>query len=184
MVDAGEFKSLSELGVASLRLSSDGTTRTPADGVTETGHSAATMADGGSMAVADAAFGYHTATAEEQASHALAQGETVFKLSMGQVLDLSAVTGANALTEVDASADPAANTIRLTLADLLVAPEQAHTLKLTGDSNDTVVLDLSEWTRSDTTVTENGHTYAVYNAHAMMADQLLIDQHMLVTQNG
>ena len=183
--DAGEVKSLADWDMASINLRSDGSRATPADGVTEVGHTSATLADGTSMRVADAAFDYHTATAEEQASHALAQGDTVFKLSMGQVLDLSAVTGAHALTEVDASADAAANTIRLTLADLLATPStQAHTLKLTGDSNDTVVLDLSEGTHSDTTVTENGHTYAVYNPHAMMADQLLIDQHMLVTQNG
>jgi hypothetical protein len=101
-------------------------------------------------------------------------------------LDLSAVTHATQLTEVDAAADAAANTIKLTLADVLGTAQSGavHQLKLTGDSNDTAVLTPNEWTATNTTVSDHGHDYTVYNATSSAAVQLLIDQHMLVTQHG
>jgi predicted HAD superfamily phosphohydrolase len=99
------------------------------------------------------------------------------------------MTGANVLTEVDASTDAAANVIKLNLSDLLSNGTSTHTtLKLTGDSNDTVDLDLAHWTSTGTTVASNGHTYNVYNAAvssaSTAAEQLLIDQHMLITQHA
>jgi len=58
--DAGEMHSLNSLGVTSINLVSDGVQRTPATGVTEAGHSSATLANGSSLLVADAAFGFQT----------------------------------------------------------------------------------------------------------------------------
>jgi hypothetical protein len=59
-----------------------------------------------------------------------------------------------------------------------------HQLTPTGDANDTVELDLSQWANTGTTVTEGDHTYAVYNAFSAAAAQLLIDQHMVLANHG
>jgi hypothetical protein len=53
-----------------------------------------------------------------------------------------------------------------------------------GDANDTVDLDIAHWTNTGTTVTENGHSYAVYSTATDSSAQLLIDQHMLMTQHS
>jgi hypothetical protein len=47
-----------------------------------------------------------------------------------------------------------------------------------------VNLDIAHWTNTGTTVTENGHSYAVYNASSAAAAQLLIDQHMVLANHG
>jgi hypothetical protein len=183
--EAGEVRSLADWGMTEVNLTSDGVVRTPTAGVTEAGQSTATLADGSTVLVADAGFEYHTASAEEQATHAIAMGERVFKLSSGLDLDLSAV--APKLAEVDASADAAANTVKLSLADVLGTTPTAnglHQLTLTGNANDTAALTANEWTNTGNTVANNGHTYAVYTATDSAATQLLIDQHMLVTQHG
>ncbi|ALK89388.1 Ig-like domain-containing protein [Limnohabitans sp. 63ED37-2] len=188
--DAGEVRSLADLGITSIDLTSDGTTRTPVAGVTEAGRSTAQLADGSSVLVADAAFEYRSASAAEAASHAVGQGDNVFKLFGGLSLDLSAVTDAAKLTEVNASADAAANTIKLTLTDMLGASGvdavsgDMHQLMLTGDANDTALLSANEWLSTDSTVTQNGRTYAVYNAANDTTAQLLLDQQMAVTHNG
>jgi predicted Zn-dependent protease len=122
----------------------------------------------------------------------LAQGESVFKFSGGMSLDLSGVTQAAKLAALDLSADPAANTVKLTLADVLgtdsaqalASGSAVHQLKLTGDVNDTAVFSANEWTNTGTVVTEQGHDYAVYNAANDASAQLLVDQHMLVSHNG
>jgi hypothetical protein len=83
-----------------------------------------------------------------------------------------------------------ANTVKLSLADVLSVATDAsiangvHKLTLTGDANDTVELDLSQWANTGNTVTEGDHTYAVYNASSAAAAQLLIDQHMLLANHG
>ena len=56
--DAGEVRSLAEVGIEAIQLSSDGVVRAPAVGVQEAGRSTAQLADGGEMLVADAAFAY------------------------------------------------------------------------------------------------------------------------------
>jgi hypothetical protein len=58
VADAGEVKHLAEMGITSIKLSSDGVAHTPATGVTETGHTSAQLANGSTMVVADAAFDY------------------------------------------------------------------------------------------------------------------------------
>ena len=83
-----------------------------------------------------------------------------------------------------------ANTIKLSLADVLSVATDAsiangvHKLTLTGDANDTVELDLSQWANTGNTVTEGEHTYAVYSASATAAAQLLIDQHMMMVNHA
>jgi hypothetical protein len=59
--DAGEVRSLSEWGVTSLHLTSDGVQRTP---VTEAGRTTATTTTGTAMLVADAAFDFSNVTAQ------------------------------------------------------------------------------------------------------------------------
>jgi hypothetical protein len=67
--DAGEVRSLADLGITQINLVSDGVQRAPAAGVTEAGRSTANLADGSTMLVADAAFAYSTATDAEVAAH-------------------------------------------------------------------------------------------------------------------
>jgi hypothetical protein len=43
---------------------------------------------------------------------------------------------------------------------------------------------MNEWRNSGNTVTEGGHTYAIYNASASVAAQLWIDQHMVLAHLG
>ena len=110
----------------------------------------------------------------------------VFSFSHGQTLDLSQVLGLSQLKAVDMVTDTGANTLKLTLNDVLSAAstDGVHKLTVTGDANDTVELDLSHWTNTGATVSDNGHSYAVYNGSANDTAQLLIDQHMLITQHG
>ena len=73
-----------------------------------------------------------------------------------------------------------ANTLKLSLNDVLstAAVNGLHKLTLTGDANDTVVMDTDNWTKTGETVTDGNHTYAVYTDHSTA--QLLIDQAMLL----
>jgi uncharacterized repeat protein (TIGR02059 family) len=57
-----EVHSLSEVGIQHLNLLSNGQVQTPASGVTEYGRTTASLSDGSSMSVADAAFVSHVAT--------------------------------------------------------------------------------------------------------------------------
>jgi hypothetical protein len=59
------------VGITQINLVSDGVQRTPAAGVTEAGRSTANLADGSTMLVADAAFNFRDATADELAAHAV-----------------------------------------------------------------------------------------------------------------
>jgi hypothetical protein len=68
--DAGEVRSLADWGIASIDLVSDGVQRNPVDGVTEAGRSTATTTDGQSILVADAAFAFRDATADDLAAQA------------------------------------------------------------------------------------------------------------------
>jgi hypothetical protein len=67
--DAGEVRSLDDVGITQINLVSDGVQRAPVAGVTEAGRSTAKLADGSTMLVADAAFAYNTATDAEVAAH-------------------------------------------------------------------------------------------------------------------
>jgi hypothetical protein len=58
--DAGEVKTLAELGLASLNLTSDGVARNPDAGVHEAGRTWFTTTDGQQVLVADVAFEFST----------------------------------------------------------------------------------------------------------------------------
>lgn len=58
--DAGEVKTLAELGLSSFQLSSDGVARTPEVGVHEAGRTSATATDGSQVLVADVGFDFGT----------------------------------------------------------------------------------------------------------------------------
>jgi hypothetical protein len=64
VADAGEVKTLADLGITALQLNSDGVQRTPETGVTEAGRTTAQLANGSTLVVADAAFNYTLSTAE------------------------------------------------------------------------------------------------------------------------
>jgi hypothetical protein len=91
------------------------------------------------------------------------------------------------------------NTLRLSLTDMLQGFDESNVfnssnttsglaakvtrnqLMVDGDTGDKVVLtDLANWTASGTNVVANGETYVVYN-HNTSAQQLLIDQGILVS---
>ena len=63
----------------------------------------------------------------------------------------------------------------------LAAKVTSNQLMVDGDAGDKVVLtDLASWTAAGTNVVANGETYVVYN-HNTSAQQLLIDQGILVS---
>jgi len=97
-------------------------------------------------------------------------------------LDLSSLVAAHPVTAVDLTGT-GANTLKLSMADVLrnTSTDGVRTLALTGDANDRVVLDQTEWSRTGSMVDEAGHTYVVYNGSSDASVQLLIDQQMLTT---
>jgi hypothetical protein len=154
--------------------------------VSEAGHAVATLSDGSQMAVADTQFVYRLASAEDHLQQALAQGQSVFKLGAGESLDLSGVASKAGLVEVDMADDTAANTTTLRLADVLGAPtnsEGVHQMVLTGDANDSVNVNLPDWTDTGASVTQAGRTYEVFRASSDPQAQLLMDQVMLNAQH-
>ncbi|WP_233260963.1 S-layer family protein [Limnohabitans sp. WS1] len=207
--DAGELLSLTDAGIASINLVSDGVQRTPVAGVTEAGQTTATMVDGQSVLVADAAFVYETAIDADMAGYLAAQQSTdvtpeqvaaaiavctsaaessVYSLSNGQSLDLTTVLKdmsfngiVKGLEQVDMATDTSANKVSLTLADVLSLPPTngVHQLMLTGAANDKLMLTEGEWTDTGNVVKQNGQNYAVYSGTTDPSAQLLIDQHML-----
>lgn len=181
--DAGEVRSLADWGIAEINLSSDGVVRTPASGVTEAGRTTATTTDGTSMLVADAALDnasldYNITSASTAQASTTQAGAKLSVLGSGMNLDLSRfIAQHGAIAEVDLSGT-GANSLKLNLSDVLGTP--AHTLKVTGDADDVLNAQLAtDWTNTGSVVTDNGHSYAVYNANANAAAQLLIDQQLL-----
>jgi hypothetical protein len=84
-VEAGEYKSLADSGIALLKLSSDGVQRTDQADVIESGRTTATTSSGEVLTVADATFNYDTAASA-------LQNATTTKLVAGaQVQGLSGV---------------------------------------------------------------------------------------------
>ena len=156
--DAGEVKTLAELGLASFSLSSDGLARTPVAGVHEAGHTSATTTDGTQVLVADVGFEFTTLPSA--------------------VAGVNGPSGANvlsgALPLIDLSADPAANKLALNLSDVLALPQQ--TLVIQGAANESVMLAGDGWTNTGTVATQNGHSYAVWHNNTAQA---LIDQQVM-----
>jgi hypothetical protein len=206
VVDAGEMRSLGDVGIASIDLASDGVKRTPVDGVEEAGRSSATTTDGQSILVADASFEFTTAnpqamdfvngkapyvfSAEELAAmtpmDAQAMDSGVYSLSLGQSLDLSQLVGAThatptALAQIDMGSDVSANVLSLSLNDVLSLPATngVHQLKVTGAANDKLMLAEGEWTDTGAVVDQGGQRYALYTGTSDSTAQLLVDQQLL-----
>jgi VCBS repeat-containing protein len=178
VVDAGEMHSLADEGIASINLSSDGVQRNPAEGVIEAGRSTATATDGSSVLVSDAGFFYSALAYSAQTVTGL--GAHIDLLGANMNLDLSSLVAMHQnLAEINLSGT-GANTLKLSLNDVLstAAVNGLHKLTLTGDANDTVVMDTDNWTKTGETVTDGNHTYAVYTDHSTA--QLLIAQAMLL----
>ena len=158
VADAGEVKHLADLGIKEIDLVSDGVVRTPAEGVTEAGRSAAQLADGSSMLVSDAAFAY--------------------QLNASQVtLDLT----------VDPTPDDEVTAFQLNVADVMAAPADAngqHVVQVKGDSNDTLNLSNllgeeapGQWLAAGT-VQQGGVTFNTYNYSADTSLQVMVEQHL------
>ena len=70
-VDGGELHSLLSLGITAIAMNNDGVERSPVAGVTEHGHSQATLANGSALLVVDASLDYqHGADLAAQAAEA------------------------------------------------------------------------------------------------------------------
>jgi hypothetical protein len=128
-------------------------------------------------------------------------GIDTFQLAgAGILLDLSLVSGPalQNVEKIDLTGS-GNNTLKLSLADMLqsfddsnvfnssnttsglAAKVTSNQLMVDGDAGDKVVLtDLASWTAAGTNVVANGETYVVYN-HNTSAQQLLIDQGILVS---
>jgi uncharacterized membrane-anchored protein len=166
--EAGEVRSLADVGISSIDLTSDGIKRNPADGVTEAGRTTAAATDGSEVLVADAAFEYSRLAYTADAGH-------LNLLGTGMNLDLSSFTALHGqISEVNLNGS-GANTLKINLDDVLTGT----TLKLQGGSDDTVALFHAEgWSQTGTS-TDAGVTYNVWH-HTASAEQLLIDQHLQV----
>jgi len=147
--DAGEVKALADLGITSIHLTSDGVQRTPAEGVMEFGQTTATLADGTTVRVADAAFDFTSLNAWVQQ--------------------------ANGTQRVDLSQDAAANTLEIRLSDVLAADQDVLVVK--ADTHDVVQLDTTAWVNTGTTTTVDAHTYALWSqagAHLLIDTQAAV----------
>ncbi len=158
VADAGEVKHLADMGITAIQLNSDGVERTPAEGVTEAGHSSAQLVDGSSMLVTDAAFAY--------------------QLNASQVtLDLT----------VAPTPDDEVTAFQLNVADVMAAPADAngqHVVQVKGDSNDTLNLSNllgeeapGQWLAAGT-VQQGGVTFNTYNYSADTSLQVMVEQHL------
>ena len=183
--DAGELHVLAELGITAITLTSDGVVRTPATGVTELGHTTATMNDGTQMLVADASFDYAGLSFNLQADdlgHDTLQVTGSIGLNFAQV----GLIGNRVVEVVDLKTDTNANVLNIQLQDVLnmsavgvfnTGNTTAKQLAVLGDAQDTVQIG-SGWTNSGAVVGYAGHDFAVYNSSTGAA-QLLIAQAMV-----
>ncbi|MBP6277020.1 MAG: FG-GAP repeat protein [Limnohabitans sp.] len=177
VTDAGELRSLKETGVISINLGHDNTI-THQNGNLLQGVSSFTTTDGQTHEVVDAWF--QTVTEGVQT---LQNGESVDLSMLINASDASVnnlpsfVSQLGAIDKVDLSG-MGAKTLKISLHDVLTGTTSGS-LQVTGNADDTVQLDASEWTNSGRVVDDNGHSYAVFNASHGVAAQLLMDQQMV-----
>jgi hypothetical protein len=98
VADAGEVKTLADLGITSLQLNSDGVARNPETGVTEVGRSTAQLANGSTMLVADAAFNYTLGTAETVQADDAKSTDALAPLALATADEQASATAADAAT--------------------------------------------------------------------------------------
>lgn len=171
--DAQELRTLADHHIASIDLAADGRS-TQQNGNVVQGFSTYTTTDGRTHEVADVGLQVHDASFA-----------SVLTLDSGASIDLSQILNGSQLKQIDMSTDSSSNSITITLNDLLSMPtsDGAHQLTLTGDANDSVHLNMGEWLDTGTTVSEAGHSYAVYSDAAMHTAQLLIDHAMMTAHH-
>jgi hypothetical protein len=173
--DAGEVRSLADWGIASINLVSDGVVRTPAAGVTEAGQTTATTADGSSVLVADAAFAYSSLSYSLSNANEPGAAVGLNLLGSGMDLDLSSfVAQLGTINAVDLSGT-GANQLKIGLDDVL-SGGMADGLRVTGDADDSVLLDANDWLAAGSVTQDDGKTYAVFNGANGGLQQVLIDQ--------
>lgn len=171
--DTQELRTLADHHIASIDLDADGRS-TQQNGNVVQGFSTYTTTDGSTHEVADVGLQVHDASFA-----------SVLTLDSGASIDLSQILNGSQLKQIDMSTDSSSNSITITLNDLLSMPtsDGAHQLTLTGDANDSVHLNMGEWLDTGTTVSEAGHSYAVYSDAAMHTAQLLIDHAMMTAHH-
>lgn len=170
--DQGEVRGLADWGISEMNLASDGVQRTPTEGVLEAGRTTATLTDGSQVLVADVGFEYRTLDTQVDVCKLKLLGSDMN-------LDLSNVIATHGkVTEVDITGT-GDNHLKLSLVDVLQGASNLN-LKITGDAGDSVNVQLhTDWTDTGASVTQEGHTYAVYHANESTNAQLLIDQAIL-----
>eukprot|EP01031_Cornospumella_fuschlensis_P025279 gene25279-30527_t len=167
VTDAGELHTLADEHIASINLNHDNSSVQQNGNLVQMA-SSFTTTDGARHSVADVGFMVQNATSN------------LFTLTGGNNLDLSGLGNVGMVSAIDMRNDTFANTVKLTLADVMgiATTHGVHVLKLTGDANDSVQLTASEWAHTGTTVSDGAHTYAVYGSTTDVCAQLLIDLDM------
>ena len=171
--DALELLTLADHHITSIDLAADGRSIQQNGNVVQ-GFSTYTTTDGNTHEMADVGLQVHDVAFA-----------AVLTLDNGASIDLSQVQHDSPLTQIDMARDTASNAVTLTANDLLNMPAAngVHQLKLTGEANDSVHMNLGEWINTGDMVSEGGHNYAVYNDAATQTAQLLIDQAMMTANH-
>jgi hypothetical protein len=169
--DAGEVSSLADWDIVSIDLVSDGVQRNPVEGVFEAGRSTATTTDGQTILVADAAFAFREATADELAAQAV---------KSTAVSDATALVGVAELAPSDEwqnkphdLSDEELAALNLD-AVLVATPTNGVEQLMLGSEAST-----SEWPQTQDSSTEDGQTQAVFHASTLDSTQPLVDEHLL-----
>lgn len=105
---------MSDWGIASLDLTSDGVVRTPTQGVTEAGHTSAQATDGSEILVGDVGFEYSTIDYT-------ILNETFSLLSDDISIDLANIATLDRYVDKIELEGSGSNSLKLTLEDLLNA---------------------------------------------------------------
>jgi hypothetical protein len=108
--DAGEVHSLSDWGITSINLTSDGVLRTSSEGVIEAGRSSATLANGSTMLVADAAFIYTDAQSSTKLTGALTMDLANLQKPVNETLSDGTKNPTETGSDTQSSEDLASNT--------------------------------------------------------------------------
>jgi hypothetical protein len=169
--DAGEVRSLSDWGIASINLVSDGVVRQPAPGVTEAGRSTALAVDGSTVLVGDVSF-----EVQSLAYRINPEGDLSL-LGAEMALDLASFVAAYGVIQSVDLSGTGGNTFAVALHDVL-SSETDGPLRLTGDEDDCVVLKASEWVKTGN-VEVGGQHYAAYASAYGLPAGLLLDPVML-----
>lgn len=178
--EVGEVRSLMAWGVCEIHLETDGVSRAPISGVAEAGRTTAAMSDGSQALVADASFEY-SSVSYSLSNHALndASGAKLTMLGANMNLDFSSFAAKYTnVAQVDLSGT-GANTMKLSLSDVLKSGVAGGILQITGQADDSVLLNGSDWYSTGNVTTNDGHCYVLYSAaNGLITAQLLLDQQL------